>query len=756
MRMKIKTQKNSLGGLIAVFLVLTLTLSLTLLVCPAYTAIPQKINYQGYLTNSAGVPVSGTEQMVFSLYDVASGGSALWTETRMVTVTKGVYNVTFGEVTVLGLDFSVPYYLGVQVGTDPEMSPRIPLTSAGYAFRAQTVESVGSHTHSGADITSGTVSEPRIDPLMARDSEVTTQVNAHASRTDNPHSTTAAQVGAAPAVHGHNATDITSGTLDNARFSAYSDLSTEGYLDNNAGTDLLTRAQGDGRYVNVTGDTMTGALNLPANGLAVGTNQLIVSGGGVGVGTATPNEQLEITGNLRLPETTATTGIIKSGTDTLIHTYGTNNFFSGINAGNLTNSGGYNTAVGWYALRSNTSGSNNAAFGGAALSSNTTGNANTAGGNAALGYNTTGYYNTAIGSNALFHNTTANKNTALGNLALYSQSFDNSGTPWDTHNTAVGFEALFSNEPTSVGNGQGNTALGSGALRSNTTGHGNTATGIDALYSNTTGILNTASGQNALYFNTEGVLNTATGYTALYSNITGRHNTAVGRAAGYNNETGNRNVFLGNRAGYYETGSDRLHIANSENSTLIYGRFDTGSVCIDCTDPSATLDVNGPVRVRAAQSYLWISGNGVRPFHESDSTVIDMNTNGGARVYRGATAGYKNVMLPITITGPLFGQDVTVTGLDIYWAGDTEFEAITAVLFRRQTGVCASCYANILFDTVDHTCEDGLNPTGCTLHYNLTSNNTVSGVLYLTIEMAFSGASSWIDIGGARLTLRHD
>jgi hypothetical protein len=42
--------------------------------------------------------------------------------------------------------------------------------------------------------------------------------------------------------------DITSGTVDNARFSAYSDLGAEGYLDNNADGDLLTRVQADARY----------------------------------------------------------------------------------------------------------------------------------------------------------------------------------------------------------------------------------------------------------------------------------------------------------------------------------------------------------------------------------------------------------------------------------------------------------------------------------------------------------------------------
>ena len=250
------------------------------------------------------------------------------------------------------------------------------------------------------------------------------------------------------------------------------------------------------------------------------------------------------------------------------------------------------------------------------------------------------------------------------------------------------------------------------------------------------------------------------GEIALRSNTTGSGNTAIGAAAGFSNETGSGNVFLGLLAGYNETGSDRLFIANSDASTLIYGQFDTGRVCINCTNPSGALDVNGSVRVRS-ESSLWVSGNGVRPYRQSDSTVIDMNTTGGASITRGATAGNKNVMLPITVTGPLFGQNVRVTGLDVYWAGETEFEAISAVLLRRQTGVCAAsaCYANILFDSTDHSCDDAIYPTGCVLHYDLTTNNVLtvdSGILYLTLEFAFSGASTRIDIGGVKLTLRHD
>ena len=159
-----------------------------------------------------------------------------------------------------------------------------------------------------------------------------------------------------------------------------------------------------------------------------------------------------MTGNIMLPATTATTGVIKSGADTLIHTYGTDNFFAGVNAGNLTMTGSFNTANGYYALSTNTAGTDNTASGGLALLRNTTGS-----------------YNTASGRNALYSNTTGHDNTASGSWALHSNA-----------------------------NGDDNTANGGYSLKSNTTGSYNTANGYYALYSNTTGYDNTAIGDHAL------------------------------------------------------------------------------------------------------------------------------------------------------------------------------------------------------------------------------------------------------------------
>lgn len=61
----------------------------------------------------------------------------------------------------------------------------------------------------------------------------------------------------------------------------------------------LTDLPEDTTKVNKAGDTMTGALNLPADGLVVGTSQLVVSGGKVGIGVASPAYDLDVAGTIR-------------------------------------------------------------------------------------------------------------------------------------------------------------------------------------------------------------------------------------------------------------------------------------------------------------------------------------------------------------------------------------------------------------------------------------------------------------------------
>jgi hypothetical protein len=196
---------------------------------------------------------------------------------------------------------------------------------------------------------------------------------------------------------------------------------------------------------------------------------------------------ITLNGNLNLPATTATAGIIFSGGSPFIHAFGNNNFFAGSDAGNMTMTGtGDNTGVGYLALYNNTSGYQNTAIGFEALAQNTGGYANTASGVFALNSNTGGSYNTANGYDALAKNTSGYQNTANGFAALN----DNIN---GSYNTASGFEALFNNS-----SGSNNIALGYNAGYNLTTGSTNIDIGNPGV-STDNNIIRIGSGQASTY-----------------------------------------------------------------------------------------------------------------------------------------------------------------------------------------------------------------------------------------------------------------
>jgi hypothetical protein len=111
--------------------------------CGAIQAqVPQKLNYQGFLTNPGGAPINASLSMVFKLYTVPTGGSALYTETHTVSVTGGKFDVVIGSVTPLNLAFDIPYFLGVSAGTDPEMTPRQLVTASPYSLRSANADAL--------------------------------------------------------------------------------------------------------------------------------------------------------------------------------------------------------------------------------------------------------------------------------------------------------------------------------------------------------------------------------------------------------------------------------------------------------------------------------------------------------------------------------------------------------------------------------------------------------------------------------------
>lgn len=213
-------------------------------------------------------------------------------------------------------------------------------------------------------------------------------------------------------------------------------------------------------------------------------------------------------------------------------------------------------------------------------------------------------------------------------------------------------------------------------------------------------------------------------------------------------------------AGYFYNGGSGVGVSSLSVAGTAIEAGSLGGPVIRSTSATGTaLALEGTGRLTStAKSYVWISGSDVRAYGQADTTVINMDSIGGAKITSGS-AGDKNVVLPITVPGLLYGQEVRVTGLDIYWVGETSFDAISVVLMRRQIGVCPTCYVNLVNDGADHVCDVSNNATGCTQSYTISTNNTLSassGVLYLTLQLAFNSTTSYIELGGVRLTLEHD
>lgn len=107
-------------------------------VCLSFSQIPQLVNYQGILTDNAGAEITGTHSIQFLIYDAATSGSLLWSETQSVDVEGGLFNVILGSVAPIPFElFEGPdRYLTIKVEADNEMLPRKHLTSVGFAFQS--------------------------------------------------------------------------------------------------------------------------------------------------------------------------------------------------------------------------------------------------------------------------------------------------------------------------------------------------------------------------------------------------------------------------------------------------------------------------------------------------------------------------------------------------------------------------------------------------------------------------------------------
>ncbi len=342
-----------------------------------------------------------------------------------------------------------------------------------------------------------------------------------------------------------------------------------------------------------------------------------------------------------------------------VDSQGNYNTFVGYGAGRNNTVGRYSTFLGEEAGFSNTTGAANTFQGRQSGLNNTEGNGNTFQGHHSGFSNVLGSYNLYLGRKSGFSNQEGSHNVFLGNEAGYNELGSHKlYIANERDNTLIYGEFAHDNVLAGVGVGTQDLpemfnvsgALHIGNSRNQTSGtirwtgedfegydgnqwrtftgkydygEGNYFAGLDAgsnveanidlltgLYNTfvgassgnntTTGVYNTFLGYQSGFSSTVGTENTFLGYRSG-RNSTGSRNTYVGYHAGINNDQGSGNVFIGYGAGAEEARSNRLHIANNTNSTLIYGEFSNGdtpgAVGIGTQNLLETLNLDGALRL---------------------------------------------------------------------------------------------------------------------------------------------------------------
>lgn len=103
--------------------------------------VTREIPHEGRLLRADGSPERGSVTMIFKLYEQASGGSAVWTETQGVALSAtGYYSVKLGATSPLPDLDGRSFWLGVTLASEAEMAPRAAILPVAYALRAQTAK----------------------------------------------------------------------------------------------------------------------------------------------------------------------------------------------------------------------------------------------------------------------------------------------------------------------------------------------------------------------------------------------------------------------------------------------------------------------------------------------------------------------------------------------------------------------------------------------------------------------------------------
>ncbi|MBU3700063.1 MAG: hypothetical protein FGM33_08655 [Candidatus Kapabacteria bacterium] len=112
---------------------------------PGEIKVPMRLSFQGLLLRKDGTLFQdGTWNVTAELYDAETGGNRVYTTTMPVVVVRGVFNMIIGENDPLdGVDFKKQLWLDIQAPDALPFSKRTQLTTAPYAFMAQSAVVAG-------------------------------------------------------------------------------------------------------------------------------------------------------------------------------------------------------------------------------------------------------------------------------------------------------------------------------------------------------------------------------------------------------------------------------------------------------------------------------------------------------------------------------------------------------------------------------------------------------------------------------------
>lgn len=202
---------------------------------------------------------------------------------------------------------------------------------------------------------------------------------------------------------------------------------------------------------------------------------------------------------------------------------------------------------------------------------------------------------------------------------------------------------------------------------------------------------------------------TGSGFKVPVATLTvGDKNTAIGHQAGYSGQTGSGSVFIGYQAGFYETGSDKLYIANSfTSSPLIGGDFAaktlsfSGNATVTSQDTAAQgLIVKG----KASQSA------DLQQWRNSSNTVLAKVTAAGN----------------FEVTGSTTLAALTASGATSLTAAGTALAVTNNATVGGTLGVTGTTTLGAV------TSSGAVSLTGSGTALSVTNNATIGGTLGVT------------------------